>query len=199
MSKKPNFLIRRLVALVIVVLLVVLVISGVSSLVNWVSGALAAPGSAASPVASASATPGSNCDPANIKIEARVTNSAGSAQSSFDSGINPFFSFKATNLSAIDCVFDVGPALVFYTVTSGDQVIWESADCDRTKLVGYPVLIKAGESVTSSTENADWYRVFSSAKGCGADQQPVIAGGASYHLVATVNGVKSDNVQFILN
>lgn len=198
MSRKPNFLIRRIIALAVVVLFVSLIIAGVSAAVTWVTG-IFAPAPSATPVASASATPGSDCDPAKIVIEARVTNSAGSPQSTFDSGINPFFSFKATNQSEIDCVFDVGPAVVYYSVTSGEQVIWESADCDRTKLVGYPVLIKAGESVSSSTENADWYRVFSSAKGCGADQQPVIAGGASYHLVATVNGVKSDNVQFILN
>lgn len=198
MSRKPNFLVRRLIALALIVGLVALVIGGVSAAFNWVSGLFSSAGQA-KPAASASATPGSNCSAADVLIEARVTNSSGSSQSSFDSGINPFFSFSATNKSAVDCVFDLGPAVSFFTVTSGEQTIWESADCDRTKLVSYPVLIKAGATVASSVDNADWYRVFSSAKGCGADQQPVIAGGASYHLSATVNGVKSETVQFILN
>jgi len=47
---------------------------------------------------------------------------------------------------------------------------------------------------------SDWYRVKSSSSGCGAEQTPVTAGGASYHLNVEVGGVSSkETSQFILN
>lgn len=193
----PNYKIRRIIALVVVVVLVVLVWAGISAIVSGVQlmfGGNSAPTSTSSPQASA----GANCNAKDLTVTAIVANAAGSSQSSFDSGANPYFGYQITNNSGTACTFDLGPINTFFTVTSGSETIWDSHNCDRTSLTSAPIEIAAGETKTAPV--GEWFRVYSSGSGCGVDQNPVTGGGASYHLTAEVNGVKSkDTVQFILN
>ena len=194
---RPNYKIRRIIALVVVVVLVILVWAGISAIVTGVQsmfGGNPAPTSSSSPQASA----GGACDAKDLTVTAIVANAAGSSQSSFASGANPYFGYQITNNAGAACTFDLGPINTFFTVTSGSETIWDSHKCDRTSLTSAPIEIAAGETKTAPV--GEWFRVYSSSTGCGVDQNPVSAGGASYHLTAEVNGVKSkDTVQFILN
>lgn len=193
-SNKSVYLKRRIIALVVLVALVALVWSLVAMLVGFVQNMFdgqAAPAGNGATVATA-------CDVKNITVVPVVADSSGSSKAAFDSGINPFFGYTITNIGDKDCTFDVGAKDTFYKVTSGTETIWSSADCDRTGLAALPITLKAGD--TKSSAFSDWYRVKSSSSGCGAEQTPVTAGGASYHLTVEVGGAKSaETSQFILN
>lgn len=101
------------------------------------------------------------------------------------------------NTSSKPCYFNLGSKVQFFKITSGSEVIWTSQDCDRSQDINARILLQPG--VLQSSPVGEWYKVRSSATGCGADQKPVVTGGASYHIVAIVNGVTSNDVQFVLN
>jgi hypothetical protein len=194
--KKSVYLRRRIIALVVLAVIVALVGSLIAAAVGWVQGLFG--GNTDVNPAEGGTVAGEACDPVNILLEPIVANSSGSEQAAFDTGINPFFGYKITNVSDKDCSFNVGSVGTFFKVTSGSETIWNSADCDRTALVSAMTILKPNEAVASPV--SDWYRVNSSSTGCGAEQAPVIAGGASYHLSVEVGGVTSkETSQFVLN
>ena len=193
---KSVYLRRRIIALVVLAVLVALVWSLVAGAVSLVQGIFAgntdtAKGTDGTSVIAA-------CAPSAISIEAIVADANGNSQSSFDAGINPFFGYKITNTGSKDCTFDVGAKSTYFRVTSGSETIWTSENCDRTGLLADPITLKPNEPMPSAM--SDWYRVKSSSTGCGADQTPVKAGGASYHLSVEVGGaVSKETSQFVLN
>lgn len=193
--RKSVYLRRRIIALVVLAVAVALIWSLIAAAVGWVQG-LFGGGSAVNPAGGTVA--GEACDPGSILLEPIVANSSGSEQAAFDTGINPFFGYRITNIGEKDCIFDVGAKDTYLKVTSGSEAIWTSADCDRTALISTVVTLKSNEALSSPL--SDWYRVKSSSTGCGAEQTPVTAGGASYHLNVEVGGVSSkETSQFILN
>jgi hypothetical protein len=180
----------------VLAVIVALIWSLVAAAVGWVQN-LFAGNSSVNPAESGTVS-GASCDPGSILLEPIVANSSGAEQAAFDTGINPFFGYRITNVGAKDCTFDVGAKDTFLKVTSGSETIWNSADCDRTALVSSVMTLKPNEPMESPL--SDWYRVKSSSSGCGAEQTPVTAGGASYHLNVEVGGVSSkETFQFILN
>lgn len=182
---------RRIAALAILVILVAIIVSIVNSL-NQSTGNTANP--TASNSSNASVT---ECAPGVVSIEV-FAGDGSSRQSAFSAGVNPYLWFTLTNTGTVDCTFNAGSAVTFFTITSGDQTIWSSKQCDRTNDTDAMITLKAGESKPASP--SPWERVFSSATGCGAEQAPATAGGASYHLTVEVNGVLSSNdEQFLLN
>jgi hypothetical protein len=185
---------RRIIALVVLAAAVALVWSLVAALVGVVQNVIGG-----NPAASGTgAVAEGACDVTKISLVPIVADSSGAQSASFDTGINPFFGYAITNTGDKDCNFDLGAKETYYKVTSGSETIWNSVDCDRTGLTTAPMTLKAGE--TKSSALSDWYRVKSSSTGCGADQEPVTAGGASYHLSVEVGGALSkDTAQFILN
>jgi hypothetical protein len=193
---KSVYLRRRIIALVVLAVIVALIWSLVAAAVGWVQN-LFAGNSSVNPAESGTVS-GASCDPGSILLEPIVANSSGAEQAALDTGINPFFGYRITNVGAKDCTFDVGAKDTFLKVTSGSETIWNSADCDRTALVSSVMTLKPNEPMESPL--SDWYRVKSSSSGCGAEQTPVTAGGASYHLNVEVGGVSSkETFQFILN
>ena len=195
-KNKSVYLRRRIIALVVLAALVALAWSLVAAAVGLVQNMFGGGNNA--PTGTTGTTAIAACAADSIALEALVGNAGGSAQASFDTGINPFFGFKVTNIGAKDCTFDVGGKGTFFRVTSGSETIWTSEDCDRTALVSNIVTLKPNEPLSSAM--SDWYRVKSSSTGCGADQTPVTAGGASYHLSVEVGGVVSkETSQFVLN
>ena len=189
---------RRIIALAALAIVVIILWNIIAGIANFIGGLTG------SNQPDVSATPGSTvaastaCAPGAVQIEGIVANGARSPQSSFAVGINPLFGYKITNTSATDCTFDVGGAVTFFTVTSGTETIWDSKLCDRSTAINNVIALKAGTSLTS--DFSDWFRVYSSETGCSADQKAVPAGGASYHLGVSVNGVIAANdVQFVLN
>lgn len=195
-ARRPSkrvFLIRRLIVLAVLIGLIAAIWAGVAAAVNAVQGFFGGTGSSTAAEGTSDV-----CKTENISLVPKVTNSGGSEQAAFDSGINPFFSYTITNIGDKDCSFDVGNAGTYYKVTSGSETIWSSENCDRTGLTASLVTLKPNEPMTAPL--GEWYRVKSSSSGCGADQEPVTAGGASYHLSVEVGIAKSkDTVQFILN
>jgi len=190
---------RRIIALAILATLIIIIWAAVSAIASWL-GATFGDNSNPALVASNGTTisAGNACAPADISVVGIVANAAGSSQSAFAAGINPYFGFQITNNSATDCTFDVGTLTTFYKVTSGTETIWTSEQCDRTTLTAMPIVLKAGQMIPSDL--SDWFRVYSSVKGCGPEQNPVKGDGASYHLDVSVGGVSAkDTVQFLLN
>ena len=209
MNKRPTkatYRRRQILALAVLVVLIVIIWNLVAGIAGFISGVVhpaAKPTSTSA--ATANASPGviSACAPAAVTVQAKV--SLGSTEASvFSAKQDPSLSFTITNVGTQDCTFDVGSKVQFFTITSGKEVIWDSKDC----LVGGKpraasdtdsiITLSAGQPMTSPA--SIWQRVYSSSTGCSATtEKPVAGGGASYHLAATINGVKSSNdVQFIL-
>jgi hypothetical protein len=193
---KSVYLRRRIIALVVLAALVALVWGLVAAAVSLVQGIFGG-GSAAPDGSNANGTVAA-CAAESILLEPIVGDANANPQASFDTGINPFFGYRITNVGAKDCTFDVGGKGTFFTVTSGSETIWTSENCDRTALTSAVLTLKPNEPMKSPM--SDWYRVKSSSTGCGAEQAPVTAGGASYHLSVEVGGVLSkETSQFVLN
>jgi hypothetical protein len=194
--KKSVYLRRRIIALVVLVALVAILWSLVAAAVGFVQGVLGGTGN--SPAGTSGSSSVTACAADSILLEPIVADSGGGAQAAFDTGINPFFGYRVTNIGSKDCSLDVGAKDTYFKVTSGDETIWSSENCDRTALISSVVTLKPNEPISSPV--SDWYRVKSSSTGCGAEQTPVTAGGASYHLSVEVGGmVSKETSQFILN
>ena len=121
-------------------------------------------------------------------------------QTAFAANVKPSFWFTITNTGTEACNFNAGSKVSFLTVTSGEEVIWDNKDCKTraTSDTDYIVALQPGAPMAANPST--WERVRSSSTGCDATTEKAVTGaGASYHLVATVNGVKSESVQFILN
>lgn len=188
---------RRLIALGVVAVvgwLIWMLLAAVFAWVGSIFNPQTDPADGVTPVA------GSTCAPGSVLVEPVVANAAGSPQTAFDPAVFPYIGYAISNTGSVDCTFDVGPAVTFFTISSGSEIIWDSAQCDRTGAGNTIITLKAGERVTSPL--SAWYRVSTSPDtiGCGADQKLVIGDGASYKLKATVNGVISqEELQFVLN
>lgn len=190
---------RRIAVLVAFVLAVALIWAGVSSVASWLSGS-AGPNDVPSdaPESSVVVEAGEVCPPGTVSVEALVGDSEGNNVLSFGANDTPHIWFKLTNTNSVDCIFNAGAKVQFFTILSGDQTIWTSKQCDRGGLEDANISIKAGESISSPPQ--PWEKVFSSESGCGPEQAPVITGGASYHLRVDVNGeLSSNDQQFVLN
>ena len=202
-SRRPSpevFLRRRIAAALVLAVLVGLVWAGVSAISSWLGGSNTANVQLPDGMAESSVVvePGQICPPGTVVVEAQVGNSSGEKMSAFAANETPYIWFTLTNTNSVDCTFNAGPKVQYYTIQSGDQDIWSSAQCARDSLEDGNIVLPAGE--TMSSPPSAWEKVFSSDSGCGAEQAPVITGGASYHLKVDVSGELSTNdQQFVLN
>ena len=200
-----TFLIRRIVVLLVLAGLIWGIIALVSGAVNAVGNWLGGSKPAASVSTSGSTAPtnadGSpkytTCMPAGLDVQALVGDGAKPA-STFGAGSNPRFWFTLTNTSSKACYFNVGTAAQVFKVTSGSELIWSNADC-KSATTNFRMLLEPG--VTKTSNPISWDRVRSSSSGCDAasGQAKTTGGGASYHLQLVLNGIASNDVQFILN
>jgi hypothetical protein len=118
----------------------------------------------------------------------------------YDADVEPQLSWTLANPSAVPCTINVGTSQQVFTITSGDEVIWTSTDC-QSDATDFPLTLEPGGEPASSA-SIPWSRERSSADTCSADaaREKVTAGGASYHLQVSVGGIASaDTKQFILN
>ena len=117
---------------------------------------------------------------------------------SYGADQQPLLSLSITNTGTAACTFNAGSDVQEYVITSGEEKIWSSKDC-QTAPVANAAVLEPGKAVT--TTPFPWDRTRSAANTCDSTDRPaVIAGGASYHLDVTVNGVAStDTKQFLLN
>lgn len=141
---------------------------------------------------------GQPCPPGTVSVMAQVGDSAGSLMNRFSADETPHIWFILTNTNSVDCTFNVGAKVQYFTIKSGDQLIWTSRQCSREGLTDSELLLTAGQTINSPV--APWEKVFSSETGCGVDQAPVVTNGASYHVEAEVNGeLSSNDQQFVLD
>jgi hypothetical protein len=133
------------------------------------------------------------CDPTAIKVVG-VTDAL-----SYAAGVNPMLSLSITNTGSSACSFKDGSDQQVYVITSGTEKIWSSKDC-QTGAESATTTLQPGVAVKSTP--FAWTRTRSNPAACTATNPPqVTAGGASYHLTVTVNGVssaKADSPQFLL-
>ena len=152
-----------------------------------------------SPTASTPTDQITDCQPGVVQVTAHIGDKAGE-KGSFAADEKPMLWYEITNTGPVDCKFNVGSRVTFFTITSGDETYYSTRDCDRSSDEDLVAILKANSTVPSDRELAIWEKVRSSATGCGVGQDPVPTNGASYFLKVEVNGVYSENsVQFLLN
>jgi hypothetical protein len=178
-----------------------LIWAGVSAISSWIAGPTTSSelelpeGMAESGVVVES---GQLCPPGTVTVEAQVGNESGENRNSFAASETPYIWFTLTNTNSVECTFNAGAKVQYFTIQSGEQDIWKSAQCERDSLQDSNIILPAGETISSPP--SPWEKVFSSDSGCGSDQPPVITDGASYHLKVEVSGELSTNSQqFVLN
>lgn len=170
------------------ILIIVLIWTGISSIFGAASNPSQTVGSALAA--------GQPCAPGAVVVTANIGDGT-TDKASFGSNEVPYLAFTLQNVGAVSCTFAAGSDVAFYEITSGAETIWTSQDC-KSERSPTTVTLEPGKAVKSSP--SAWGRVSSSSAGGCSDGQPAVAaGGASYHLVATVNGVISKDVQFVLN
>ena len=130
------------------------------------------------------------CDPAKVTVEAITDNT------SFEAGVNPVLSFTVKSSAEQPCTIQAGSDVQEFKITSGDELIWSSRDCQTDPLAAVvtlaPGVPKQGSSLT-------WDRTRSSPETCDSPGEQVIAGGASYHFEMILDGIKSTTTkQFLL-
>jgi len=124
------------------------------------------------------------CDASSVTVQP-VTD-----HSFYGSNQDPKLSIKLTNTSAQPCKINVGTATQSFVITSGTDTWWRSTDCQKNPS-DMVVLLKAGQSVTSSTPVV-WDRTRSSVNSCVSKTRPVApGGGATYHLTVSIGGFAS--------
>lgn len=193
-SVSPEILRRRRIVFGALAIVVLLLVWGLfSSIASFFAGL--APKPEATPTASQGLV--AACEPGMVQIIAGIGDASQTPKAQFASGENPFLWFNMTNNSKVACTFDAGSLVSFFQIKSGEQLIWDSKQCERSADVSAVGILQPGQSLNSPAST--WLRVFSSVTGCSTAQQPAVAGGASYQLKATVNGVESNVVQFTLN
>ncbi len=145
-----------------------------------------------------------DCAPGVVSLEAMIGKFDAGADgpetlNSFAGDTTPYLWYEVTNTGLVDCRFNVGSRVTFFTITSGEQTYYSSRDCNRADAKDMTVLLPPNRPLKS--EPAAWDKVYSSAEGCSAAQglAEVPAGGATYKLKAEVNGVISEEIRFLLN
>lgn len=115
----------------------------------------------------------------------------------YNPGEIPQLWLTVENVSMADCEIEVGTLSQEYLITSGDDRIWSSKDCQRDG-VPMKIVLKAGES--RSTQAIPWDRTRSSESTCDGARPVMPGGGASYKLQVSLGQFTSPETrQFILN
>lgn len=137
------------------------------------------------------AVDGAPCEAGQVLVEA-VTD-----KSEYQPGEQPQLSVTITNTGRNVCVVNAGTSAQQFTIKSGDEVYWTSDDC-LADAVDAQVSLTPGTPVSSAVPII-WDRTRSAPDTCDAPREAVPAGGASYHLSVTVDGVESaESKQFLL-
>jgi hypothetical protein len=131
------------------------------------------------------------CDPERVTVEA-VTDAT-----NYSAGVNPVLSFTLKSTMTVPCTVAAGSDVQEFRITSGDELIWTSKDC-QTEPVAAVTVLEPG--VPKAGPTLPWDRTRSSPATCGQARAQVIAGGASYHLAVIVGDLTSPKTkQFLLN
>lgn len=189
---------RRLVAAILALLVIGSLVAGIFFIAGLLgNGPDAGPDGAAvgnssmakpEPDAKPGTPPSAVCDEAGIKVAAATD------KESYGPQEFPVLTLRVTNTGKAPCDINVGTSQMEYQITSGDDVIFNSRDCqlDSTDLVKN---LKPG---ASETANFLW-KVKRSTPECSKVAAEPGRGGATYALVATMGKWSSEKVLFTLN
>ncbi len=138
-----------------------------------------------------SAAGGEACNPDQVAIAA-ITDS-----NSYASGVQPALSMSITNIGSAPCTFDVGTAAQEYIITSGNDRIWSSKDC-QTGAVANPVVLAPG--VEQTTTPFAWDRTRSSTDTCTSTRPAAVSGpdGPTYKLQVKLGTLETTLTAFRL-
>lgn len=115
---------------------------------------------------------------------------------SYDPGELPELSLSVENTSETECVIDLGTAAMSFEISSGDDIVWRSSDCqtDQTKR---PIILEPGKPL--ETEPIVWDRTRSDPETCDITRDDAFGEGSTYHLRTAVVGTTSKaSAQFLL-
>ena len=191
---------RRLVlalGLVAVIIIVILIVNRPGGGTPAATQATQAADGAIPPTAAASAGPTAKpgetvpCDPTMVTVEPTTDAPA------YDAGVAPVLSFNLTSRMTNPCTISAGSDLQEFVITSGNDRIWSSRDCQLDPVAATATLLPgvpfAGTPIT-------WDRTRSSTETCETERPPVNAGGATYRLEVNVGDATSAGPQpFLLN
>ena len=127
---------------------------------------------------------GDACTTKNVTVEA-VTD-----KTVYEAGEQPQLSVTIMNTGKNVCVLNAGTNAQVFTVKSGEELYWQSTDC-QVDPIDAEVSLTPGTPISSSVPIV-WDRTRSSAETCEGPREAVPAGGASYHLEVTVDGIASE-------
>ncbi len=188
---------RRLVALVLVLLFVAgLATGGIYLAGLFGMGPAARPetqqagsGAPAKPKAEGNAgtKPSAVCDESGIQV------TAGTDKPAYGPDENPVLTLRVTNTGAAPCDINVGTSQMEYVITSGDDIIFNSRNCQLDP----NDLVKNLAPGASETANFIW-KVKRNAPDCAPVVSEPGRGGATYVLVATLGKWSSERVPFTL-
>lgn len=135
---------------------------------------------------------GAACIAANVQVEA-ITDAV-----NYEPGQKPRLSLSVTNTGTTSCTINAGTSKQVFAITSGNDVYWTSTDCQKES-ADAEVTLKPGVPISSS-EPVTWDRSRSAKDTCDvAARDAAPAGGASYHLLVSIDGIESATPkQFLL-
>lgn len=177
-ATRPNYGVRRTLALLLVLAAVLALVWLVLFVIGWFSDMLRDdPETEAAPDPEASelftGQPGT-CTEEDVSWTLDTT--AGSA------GANVGFDWSITNHGELPCTIDAAPTNLVFSVTSGEDQIWSSAHCGAPE----PFLLLLGPD--DSTERRQVWDGTRSQEGCEPVAATVQPG--TYQVTMTLNGVE---------
>jgi hypothetical protein len=115
----------------------------------------------------------------------------------YAAGELPQLSMTVTNKGTAGCKLNVGTSQQVFQVTSGDDMWWQSTDCQVEKS-DFWILLPAGKTETTGTP-VSWVRERSSPDTCDVAREAAVGEGASYFLTTSLGGAQSkESKQFLL-
>ena len=134
---------------------------------------------------------GAPCTPEQVIIEA-ITD-----KTEYAEGEQPELSTTIRNTGDAPCTMNAGTSVQVFTITSGTETYWTSTDC-QTSPSDAEITLEPGDPISSGVPII-WDRTRSSPDTCDGPREAVPAGGASFHLDVTVDGMASTaSKQFLL-
>jgi hypothetical protein len=186
-SRRPRvYWTRRLVLLVVVVVVVVLLAracSGGGTASD--AGSSHRPGASPTPSATTAAVGIQTCRARDLSVTASTD------ATTYPTDALPRLSAVVRNASNSPCRFQTAAGARIWTIVSGADQVWSSADCVLPGVVARTRL-RPGHTIAYALA---WNR-HRSAQGCPADT--AAAGPGTYQLKVTVNGVAAPTVVFHL-
>ncbi len=189
---------RRLVATILALVIIGGLIAGGIFVAKLIGAGLASgPGGESAvnggpvepqPDAKPGTAPSAVCDEAGIEVTAATD------KQSYGPQEFPVLSLQVTNKGKAPCDINVGTSQMEYEITSGEDVVFNSKDCQLDS----SDLVKNLKPGASETANFLW-EVNRSAPECAKVVAKPGRGGATYILVATLGKWSSAKVLFTLN